>query len=230
VSEHLDRYDAVRVRLDDLLRGREGTEQVVCCPGWTVRDVVAHLAGLCEDWVTSNLLGYASDEWTASQVARSEGRTLDEILDAWAVAATAFAALPDDELMGPPSRWAFGDAVSHEADIRTAIAAPPSPDDAVRASLKLAIPRWRAALSDASAPTLLARVPGVRDWWLGTHDDPDAVVVEVDAYDLFRALAGRRSAAQVASWSWSADPAPFIAAGIGFPFAWAATDIVDVPT
>ena len=67
----------------------------------------------------------------------------------------------------------------------------------------------------------------MREWWLGTHDDPDAVIVDVDAYDLFRALAGRRSAAQVRAWSWSADPTPYIDAGIGYPFAWASEDIGD---
>jgi len=227
VSEHLAAYEAIRARLDDLLRGSAGADAVPSCPAWSVRDVVAHLTGLCEDWVSNRLLGYASDEWTAAQVARFEGRTLDEILDAWAACAPAFAALPDDELMGPPARWAFGDAVTHEADIRAAVGASRSPEDTVRGSLKVAIPRWRAALAEAKVPTLLARVRGAREWWLGEHDDPDAVVVDVDAYDLFRALAGRRSAGQVRAWGWTRDPTPYIEAGIGFPFVWATDDIVD---
>jgi uncharacterized protein (TIGR03083 family) len=227
VSEHLAAYRAIRTRLDDLLRGTVGDVPVPTCPGWTVRDVVAHLTGLCEDWVTNNLLEYASDEWTARQVARFEGRSLDDILDAWAVAAPQFAELPDDPIMGPPARWAFGDAVSHEADIRGVLGADRVPDDVVSISLKVAIARWRAALAESGAPTVLARVAGAREWWLGTHGDPDVIVVDVDAYDLFRALAGRRSAAQVRAWSWSADPTPIVEAGIGFPFTWASGDIVD---
>lgn len=227
MSEHLQPYLDIRARLDALLRGSAGDAPVDACPGWTVHDVVAHLAGLCEDWVSNNLLGYASDEWTAAQVARGDGQSLDELLDRWATAIDDFAALPDDEVMGPPARWGFGDGVSHEADIRAALGAGRVPDDAVALSLKAGIARWRVALAEAGTPTLLIRVPGMREWWAGTPDDPDAVTVEVDAYDLFRALAGRRSEQQVRSWRWSADPTPFVEAGIGFPFRWSATDIVD---
>lgn len=227
MADHAEEYEAIRIRIDELVRGSDGATPVPTCPAWSVRDVVAHLAGLCQDWVSNDLLGYASDGWTAKQVARFAGRGIDDILDAWRNASVAFAALPDDELMGPPARWSFGDAVSHEGDIRHALDAGRVPDDAVELSVKTAIARWRGALAEAAAPTLRLRCPGGRDWWLGVPDDPATVEVSAPRYDVFRALAGRRSAAQVAAWDWSADPTPFLAAGIGYPFAWAATDIVD---
>jgi hypothetical protein len=65
-----DAYVAVHARLGELLHGCVGDEYVPTCPGWTVRDVVAHLAGLCEDWVQGRLAGYASEAWTANQVER----------------------------------------------------------------------------------------------------------------------------------------------------------------
>jgi hypothetical protein len=55
---------------------------------------------------------YASQGWTDAQVARFAQCPLTEILRRWDTAAEAFASLPDDPTMGPPARWAFGDAGS----------------------------------------------------------------------------------------------------------------------
>ena len=88
-----------------------------------VHEVVAHLAGLCEDWVNHNLDGYATETWTAQQVSRHTHRTCHEILDSWADAMTSFTHLENSDAELPPARWPFGDAVDHEADIRGAIAA-----------------------------------------------------------------------------------------------------------
>ena len=47
---------------------------VPACPEWTARELIAHLAGLTEDWVAGDLEPYASPEWTSRQVARFAGR------------------------------------------------------------------------------------------------------------------------------------------------------------
>jgi uncharacterized protein (TIGR03083 family) len=223
-SDHLAAYLAVRDRVSDVVAAH-GEEPVPTCPGWAVRDVVAHLAGLCEDWVEGRLADYASDAWTAAQFARFDRLDVPEILQRWSAAATRFAALDDDPMMGPPARWAFGDAITHEADLRGALSAAHVPQDAVLLALKGAIARWRQVLHDAGAPTLLLRATDARDWWLGQPDDLAAVIVETQAYDVFRALAGRRSVDQVRDWAWSRDPEPFLAAGLPYPFRWASTDI-----
>ena len=220
----LDAYLAVRDRIVPVVSAH-GDERVPACPDWKVRDLVAHLTGLCEDWVEHRLTGYGSEEWTNAQVARFEGLTIPEILTRWGEAAARFADLADDPVMGPPARWAFGDAVTHEADLRAALSAGRVPDEAVRSALKGAIARWRQVLHDAGAPTLLVRAVDAREWWLGVPSDPDAVVVEASAYDVFRALAGRRSVDQVRGWKWSNDPDPYIEAGLPYPFTWARIDI-----
>ena len=50
-------YRLVRGRIDALVRGRDGIAElaVPACPGWTVRQVVAHVAGVAQDIVTLNL-------------------------------------------------------------------------------------------------------------------------------------------------------------------------------
>jgi len=222
----LDAYLAVRDRVAGVVAGH-GREPVPACPGWTVRDVVAHLAGLCEDWVEARLQDYGSETWTDAQLARFVALDVDEILNRWDVAAERFALLEDDPVMGPPARWAFGDAVTHEADLRGALTAGRTPDDAVALALKGAISRWRQLLGEAGTPTLLVRTVDARDWWIGQADDRHAVVVETSAYELFRALAGRRSADQVRRWKWSVPPDPYIEAGLPYPFHWASADLLD---
>jgi hypothetical protein len=62
------------------VRGCDSDAVVPACPGWRVREVVAHLAGLCEDWVEGRLQGYGSSQWTAAQVDRYSAATIEEIL------------------------------------------------------------------------------------------------------------------------------------------------------
>jgi uncharacterized protein (TIGR03083 family) len=223
----LDAYRGVVQRIEGIVRVGDGEAAVPCCPGWRVRDVVAHLTGLCEDWVNHDLDGYASEPWTAAQIARFTGSSLDEVLASWDRAVERFAVLDDDPLMGSPARWAFGDAVIHEADIRGALDAARVPHDVVLVALRGAIARWRQVLGASVVPTLLLRVPDARDWWLGEPDDRERIEVEASAYEVFRGLAGRRSTEQVASWTWSGDPEPYLDAGLPYPFQWSPIDVID---
>jgi len=220
-------YAAVRARVAVIVLGGDAEMPVPACPGWRVRDVVAHLAGLCEDWVDHRLDGYASERWTDAQVSRSSGETLEQVLERWRRAAERFTRLEGDPVMGPPARWAFGDAITHEADIRGALRAGRVPSDAVLLSLKGSVARWRETLRDASAPTLLLQAPDARGWWLGVRDDPMAVVAEAPAYEFFRALSGRRSSSQVRMWKWSGGPDLFLDIGLPYPFHWADGDVLD---
>jgi hypothetical protein len=227
-AEYLEAYVGVRERLGDVIGAKDGETRVGACPGWRVRDVVAHLAGLCEDWVTGQLDGYASEEWTANQVLRNANLTCEEILRKWAQTTDAFAALGDDPVMGrPPARWAFGDAITHEADIRGALAAGRVPDDAVLLGLDGSLQRWSEHLSLAGSPTLHLRTPDNHNWWVGPTDRADTVVCDTSTYEVFRALTGRRNAEQVRTWVWSDDPEPFIVAGLPYPFHWATNAISD---
>ena len=140
-ADFVDAYAALQVRLSVLLSRRDGSAAVPSCPGWTVRDVLAHLVGLCEDWIDHRLAGYASASWAAQQVTRYEGYSLDDLLQQWRSLVPDFARLDDDPQMGPPARWAFGDAIIHEADLRGALSAGRAPHEAVVLSLKGSIVR-----------------------------------------------------------------------------------------
>ncbi|HZT67100.1 MAG TPA: maleylpyruvate isomerase N-terminal domain-containing protein [Acidimicrobiales bacterium] len=220
-------YRLVQQRIAKLVTDANADSVIPSCPDWRVRDLVAHLAGLCEDWVAGRLDGYASEAWTASQVARFSDLPVQAVLGRWEEALEPFAALEDHPVMGPPARWAFGDAVIHEADLRGTLKADRVPADAVALALRGSIGRWRQVLGEASAPTLLLRAPELREWWLGVPDDPQATTVEAPAYEVFRALAGRRTEDQMRSWQWEGDPGPFLRAGLPYPFQWASAQLTD---
>jgi len=222
-----DAYLAVRDRFIPLACTSDAERPIPACPAWTVRDLTAHLTGLCEDWVEGRLDGYASEAWTAAQVKRFRNCSVDETIHRWDDSAKRLIRLEDDPVMGPPTRWAFGDAIIHEADLRGAVGAERVPDDAVLLALKGSIGRWRESLRLVDAPSLHVQTLDARDWWLGNPADTAAVSVRTSAYELFRALAGRRSEAQIRAWDWSGDPDPYLKSGLPYPFRWSTERLED---
>lgn len=223
----LEEYDAVRRRLEPVLAAADPRHAVPACPGWSVRDVVAHLVGLCEDWVGGRFDGYASEEWTAAHLERHRGESSASLLETWRTTMTAFAEVDDSPLGATPARWAFGDAVIHEGDLRGATTSGRVPETAAELSLRGSLSRWQQVLRQAGLGAVRVVLPDGREFWTGSPDHERAIEVEADLYEVFRGLAGRRSAAQVAAWSWSGDPSPCLTAGPPYPFRWARDPIVD---
>jgi uncharacterized protein (TIGR03083 family) len=222
-SDYLSAYSAIFERMAAFVTDSSRDVVVPACPGWCVRDVLAHLCGVCEDWVNHRLDGYASEDWTSAQVERNAHLTCSQILVSWADSLAHFALLDEEFLGFPPARWALGDAVIHEADVRGALDSGRAPDDAVVLALEGTMARWtHEVLSRADVPALHVQCES-HDWWLGEPEDLDAVVVEAPLYEVFRSLAGRRTKDQVRAWSWSSDPDPYLRAGLPYPFHWTTT-------
>ena len=75
-------YQDSRERLSELVAGLDAeavSTAVAACPGWSVRDVVAHLAAVAEDWGRGRLAGPPTHEQTAAQIARFGGDDMPEI-------------------------------------------------------------------------------------------------------------------------------------------------------
>jgi hypothetical protein len=98
-----DAYLAVRERFILLACTSDAERPIPACPAWTVRDLAAHLTGLCEDWVEGRLDGYASGAWTAAQVKRFRNRSVDDTIHRWDDSAKRLIRLEDDPVMGPPT-------------------------------------------------------------------------------------------------------------------------------
>jgi uncharacterized protein (TIGR03083 family) len=223
----VEAYEAVRRRLEPVLSVADPRRAVPACPGWSVGDVLAHLVGLCEDWVQGRFDGYASDEWTAAHLERHRGESCASLLERWSATMWAFAAVGDSPLGATPARWAFGDAVVHEADLRGATTSGRVPGTAVELGLQGALARWGQGLRLAGLGGVRIVLPDGRTLCAGAPEHKIEIEVAVDLYEVFRGVAGRRSVAQVAEWSWSEDPGPYLDAGPPYPFRWARIPILD---
>jgi uncharacterized protein (TIGR03083 family) len=221
-------YAEGRVRLTDLVTSKdpEGrTAPVPGCPEWAVRDVIAHVAGVCADVLAGNIEGVATEPWTAAQVAKRKDTPLPEILAEWSESA------PQVEAMAPhfPARvdeqWVL-DLTTHEQDIRGALDASGARDAAgVLVGVDFAATMGLAASIEGRGLPALRVIAGDKDWVLG--DGEPAARVEGTTFELFRAMTGRRSAAQIRRLQWEGDVDTFLPAFEFGPFTLPPNDLVE---
>jgi uncharacterized protein (TIGR03083 family) len=198
-------YRGVRERICELAEGADGDLAVPACPGWTVRDLLAHLTGVGDDLLNGRLDGVGTDPWTEAQVARRRDASLEEVVAEWqGIAGALDEAL--DAIGGAPEQLVF-DTATHEHDLRQALDRPGARDsDAVAIGLGWVLPRWQEASSGGAGPLRL--VAGDHDVTAG--DGEAIATVELEPFEAVRALTGRRSATQLASYAWTGDPAAFV--------------------
>lgn len=178
--------------------------RVPACPEWTVSDTVAHLAANAADELTSTLTAVPTDEQTAAQVQRRRGRPLEEVLAEWDSAAPRIEPL----ISAHPLAIAWvNDVLTHEADIRGAVGSGRPPEPAWTKALELARPFLVQRLGHLGELTIL---DGKHRFTVGSGDP--ATTIEVDIYEFWRAVFGRRSRAQMADWKWYGDREPYLRA------------------
>ena len=184
-------YGAARKRVTTLVRA-DGVDLemiVPASPEWRVRDVVAHLAGIASDAMTGNMDGAPGDEWTNAQVERGRGRPFSDVLADWATYGEKFEGFLSSPA-GATATPAVMDLYAHEADIRHAFGLPLEvPDNFLAWASTQLHDRFQTSVAEAGLPP---------------------VSVKASASELFRARLGRRSAAQVCAYEWSADPTPYL--------------------
>ncbi|HEX9623728.1 MAG TPA: maleylpyruvate isomerase family mycothiol-dependent enzyme [Streptosporangiaceae bacterium] len=210
-------YRDTRERLCSLVSGLDDVAHgtaVPACPGWAVRDVIAHLTAIVEDAIAGRLAGIPDDEFTAGQIARMADVPVAEMLDRWVAGAPQF----EDTIQAFNVWPAVIDVATHEQDIRGAIGLPGARDCA-------AIRRCTPMLLDLLAPPIPVRI-GTEDGdqVVGTGDQAE-LVLSTTRFEAFRWRMGRRSHTQLAAMDWSADPAPIL--GELTVFGPSPTDIVE---
>ena len=183
----LPAYAATRERIVGLLRdasAEAAKRPVPACPSWTVADLAAHIAGLPEDIIAGRVEGAGSDPWTAAQVDRHRGDTLDLLADSLESNAAAFdGILP--HIPAPVNSQIVMDTVTHEHDLRAALDQPGARDsDAVVVGLGFLL-HGRAEREPDVVEAILAA--GITPW------------------DLLRTLSGRRTAGQIAALGLDAE-------------------------
>lgn len=204
-------YGACRERISALvadLTDEQTATPVPACPGWTVHDVVAHLSGTVADILAGNMDGIGSPEWTAAQVEARRDTPMGEMLAGWAEGSPQF----EDGLRavgGMMAALAVADAWNHEQDLRGALGAPGGGDPAAEHT---AIEGYAAAVGGgwATAGVAPLRVEA-GDVTITSGDGEPGATVTGAPYDLARALAGRRTEAQLRALTWEGDAEPYVA-------------------
>ncbi len=188
-------YQQSRRRIDVLLR-ETGPEElslpVPTCPGWTVRDVIAHLVGITEDAVAGALNGPPDEDQTRRQVERHRSDSVELMLDRWASLSELVAPVISDLELWP----AAIDVVSHEHDVRGALGRPGARDHESVATLARLL-----------ADGYVGDPPISFDFGDVVAGAPQApLTLRTTPFEVLRLRMGRRSGDQARRLDWSDDP------------------------
>jgi uncharacterized protein (TIGR03083 family) len=247
-------YAEGRQRISQLVSGlsdEQAAQPVRTCPKWSVHDVLAHVVGISADIVAGNIEGVATDPWTAKQVADRVDRSIAELLAEWESAAAQVEPIVQF-FPGRVAEQLVLDLTEHEHDIRYALGRPGARDaPAIDTSLGIAVDVLltpalvgrglgpvelqagdRRKVAGTGGPPVEAADELSRAILIGSVEPPPPVcdpviTLEAPAFDLVRALTGRRSAKQIAAFGWSDDPTPYIPAFASGPFTLSPVDILE---
>lgn len=213
-------YRTVQRTLSGLLADRPETESVAvpATPGWTVRDVLAHLV----DNVRGTASRFTGESASGDFPVTGDGRAL---LAEWDRLASAIAPM----LATAPARRVtllVMDAFTHELDIRHALGLARSDDHpAFWPAFDLLVNGFGVSVSEHRLPALRIELDGLQ--WVAGNGEPAATLTG-HRYDLYRSVVGRRTHAQIAALTWSADPAQWLPAFDWGPFHPPACPVEDV--
>jgi hypothetical protein len=252
-----DFYERTRTRIVWLVRQAcsdqpaAATASLPACPSWSVHDVLAHVTGVGADVLVGNVQDAGSPEWTAAQLEARRGVPIGEVLAEWDDVGPKLAAMIDN-FPGRYGDQVIADLAIHEQDIRGAldlVGARDSSVVAVATQFLLDVVVSPGARALGLGP--LEVRAGPRRRIVGTGEppcgDPEAAIqaallspqadpapaapvicrVTAAPFELFRALTGRRSPAQVRCFDWSGDPEPYLALCDLWPFTMRTTDLVE---
>jgi uncharacterized protein (TIGR03083 family) len=194
VTDYEAAYRDLRERVDGLLRDRPSAsvEQIApATPEWRVRDVVAHLGGVCDDISHGNMAGVPTNAWTAAQVDKRRDQEFGAVLDDWHEHAGTVEPMMNE--IGPPMGQMVFDAWTHEQDIRGALGEPGGRESGAAEVAFL----W---FVDAASPTgvgdgALELVVEDGTYLLGPGEPVRSL--RTTRFEFLRAATGRRSRAQV---------------------------------
>jgi hypothetical protein len=182
------------VELGRSLSDEEWATRVPCTPIWTARDVLSHVAGVPDDGLAGRVDGVATEPWTASQVERNAGFTVDELLDRMLgqheLFGTAIEQLGEER---PPY-----DCHTHEHDIRQAIGRPGNRESAIIEDAMLLLTQWIELPLE-----LTIRFSDGAIQVVGTPGAERQVELATSPFEVFRSRLGRRTQAQVRGLNWT---------------------------
>jgi uncharacterized protein (TIGR03083 family) len=219
-------YDETRQRISAVVSSLDAAgldTPAPATPGWTIRDVVAHLTGDLAALLTGDLptgffagLGEAAEvaklnTWTDRMVLERRTRPVHKVLDEWAtLTPKAWSLLLSNEqapdVLGFADRVLTTDIAVHEQDIYGAL-------DIARerecAALRIATSTYVGVLGLRLNGQEPMQFETAQKTYLAGDGEP-TLTARVDRFELFRALSGRRSPDQIRGWDWTGDPDPYL--------------------
>lgn len=208
-SDVADAYLRCLDRVSELGSTAPVSTPIPACPGWTLHDVCAHLAGNATALADGDLAPSSPQAWIDEQLDRRRNVEMLLLLTELADSGARFAC----RIAAEPRRWVgiVYDAIAHEHDLRGALHRPGARDD-MGIELSVAF-ELRLLAHDARERKLppMAITSGTSVWQ--TRDGaPAAALCLDDRWELFRVLGSRRSARQIRALDWSGDAELFLSA------------------
>ena len=230
--DRLAAYEETKRSLDAFVRDldpRDLETTVPACPDWSVKDALAHVVAEAGIAVTGSLPpdldlvqalrdqehAAKREAMNAREVAARRERTVEELLAEWDALAEELRPMLRGEKPFPYP-FPFVDSIVvmdvalHNQDIRNAVGRPGDRDtDAVRLGMSAYAVGADNKIKLSGLPPLRLRYDG-REKVIGGDAEP-AATVAADRYELYRALASRRSPDQIRAMDWDGDPEPYLA-------------------
>src|SRR4051794_24878191 len=204
-------YEDTRQRVVDLVRETTlldffaAATPLPACPGWRVRDVIAHLSGLATDIASGNLDGAATDAWTAAQVDARRDLSLDDLLAESDDVGPRLAALLDD-FPGRYGAQIVADITVHEHDIRGALRRPGARDSAAVAhGVDFLLDTWAGPGARALGLPALRITAGRRSAVVGGHGGASPGGSPGDSRGASPGDPTKAVQTALATWAWPPD-------------------------
>jgi uncharacterized protein (TIGR03083 family) len=209
----IDTYRWGRARMLELVAGADTDTAVTACPGWRVRDVVAHVTGVASDFVGGRLPSGDIGAWTAEQVEARGALSFDAVLGEWEEQVPAFEAAMTSRLSAAAPRFA-ADVVSHTFDVAGALDRPcPRRGNEVDFALATFVSMLSDRLDSAGKGSLTIQA-GSQLLIAGTGQPAASITAE--PFEAMRALSGRRTAGELRDLAWAGEKDEVI--GLMSPF------------
>lgn len=196
-------YRQSQGRILTLVNNANAEFPVHACPGWSVRDTVAHLLGTLADFTAGKIEESASDDWAAGHIERTKNRSVSDLAAEWHVRSNTTPGI--FERYGA---LLVADLVTHEFDIKQAIGNTQGRDlQVVRTVALFYLNALDQAWKEDGVPPLRVLTENTS---LDIGGGNPEVSVEMSWWEIGRVVSGRRSVDQVKALAWSGDPDPWL--------------------
>lgn len=229
MADIADLYEQVRNEISEFVAGLEPAElerAAPATPGWSIKDLVTHLAAdstciVAGDFPREFFDAFGEpaavalvNDWTEGQLKERQGRPLEELLQEWKTSAIELATMMRGETPWPEGTLPFADrilltdAAVHQQDIFGALGIERARESApVKIGLSGYITTMGWRLPEAGLAPLRFDLD---EKSYNAGDGEPTTTVHGDRFELFRAMSGRRSPEQIRAYRWDGDAEPYI--------------------